>query len=146
MEYNDEQLLFTNDIEKLAREYNKSLKRDGWTFVKIIEKNEDYDSYKKIISEILTETIALKKFTCSKNVSSYIIDFKEKLSQVFIYEKTDESLSVSRNYCECIKKIITSLCSLLKLCFNDIDKVNMISESISKWTNLIGECRYRKFR
>lgn len=143
MEYNDEQLIFTKDIEKMANEYTQNLKSYGFVFLKT-ENVLDDERLTELNSQVLYVLKMLKRITISKK--SYAkFDEMEK----FFYNKdriarVNKSNIKIKNYCDGLKLLISLLCDMIKTqSSTNNNYVLELTEIIKDCVNLFGDCKYR---
>ena len=147
MEYNDE-LLFTNDVEEMARAYNSSLKENGFTFIKIVdEPSVVSENCQEILGSLFSEIENVKRKTSSKNAYRFFNSLEESIKDLFFdIDKLKASTKTTSNYCEAIKKIIHYLCELINININNSGVSKKLIGFIKNVCDYIGECKYRKVR
>lgn len=146
MEYNDE-LLFTNDVEEMARAYNYSLKENGFTFIKIVdEPSVVSENCQEILGSLFSEIENVKRKTVSKNAYRFFSLLEESIRDLFSDLDIEKAISNTSSYCEAIKKIIYFICELIDANINNNDITKKLLDFIKDVCEYIGECRYRKVR
>ena len=79
MEYNDDQLIFTKDIEKMANEYSQNLKSYGFVFLKT-ENLLDDEHMIELTSQVLYVLKTLKHITISKKAYVKFAELENSLN------------------------------------------------------------------